>query len=185
LSLFLVFCSRMMSTPSCIGPGSPCPCMSRCPGNPRHLSVDSIRASALLGPTSVPPCVWRGHRSHGPSARAPQQDGGLLRMGRRCHGGAGTAAPRWSRPPQTKPSGAKPPLHRPMKKPVGREPVTAHWREGFLFISPLLRTYSRSSTPLLGSGGGISPAWRTPGLGAAVSYYLAYGHLNSVTPPQA
>jgi hypothetical protein len=137
LSLFLVFCSRMVSTPSCIGPGSPRPCMSRCPGNPRHLSVDSIRASALLGPTSVPPCVWRGHRSHGPSARAPQQDGGRLRMGRRCHGGAGTAAPRWSRPPQTKPSGARPPLHRPMKKSVGREPFTAHWREGFLFISPL------------------------------------------------
>jgi hypothetical protein len=33
---------------------------------------------------------------------------------------------------------------------VGREPFTAHWREGFLFISPLLRTYSRSSTPISG-----------------------------------
>jgi hypothetical protein len=43
---------------SCIEPGSPRPCMSWRPGNPRHLSVDSIRASALLGPVSVPPHGW-------------------------------------------------------------------------------------------------------------------------------
>jgi hypothetical protein len=43
----LVFCSRMVSTLSCVGPG-----------NPRHLSVDPIRASALLEPVSVPPHGW-------------------------------------------------------------------------------------------------------------------------------
>ena len=113
-------------------------------------------------------------------ARAPQQDGGRLRMGRRCHGGAGTAAPRWSRPPQTKPSGAKPLSPPSHKKPVGREPFTAHWREGFPVYLPSFSPFCSELKPLFvplfswRPGGGVSPAWRTPGLGTAVGYYLAY-----------
>ena len=103
----LVFCSRMVSTLSCIGPGSPRPCMSRRPGNPRHLNVDPIRASALLGPVSVPPHGW------------PEP----------------TPAPRWSRPPQTKPHAPNPSPQPSHKKSAGREPMKARGR-GFLVYHP-------------------------------------------------
>jgi len=36
--------------------GIPLPCMGWCPGNPRHLNVDCIRASALSGPAPKPLC---------------------------------------------------------------------------------------------------------------------------------
>jgi hypothetical protein len=153
LSLFLVFCSRMVSTPSCIGPGSPRPCMSRRPGNPRHLSVDPIRASALLGPVSVPPHGWpeptpaprRCPRSH------LQQDTGTVPCGAETPRGRSQLqhpAGRGHRRPS--PMRQTPLPNRPIKN-LRDGSLLRLAGEGFLFISPLflplLRAYSRSLTP--------------------------------------
>jgi hypothetical protein len=85
--------------------------------------------------------------------------------------GRSTAAPRWSRPPQTKPHAPNPSPQPSHKLVVGREPVTARGR-GFLVyfpsFSPLCsRASSRTSTPNVGvlaaasARRGVSQAFRS------------------------
>jgi hypothetical protein len=165
---------------SCIGPGSPRPCMSWRPGNPRHLSVDSIRASALLEPVSVPPHGWpeptpaprRCPRSH------LQQDTGTVPCGAETPRGRSQLQHPAGRGSTPSPTHQTPLPNRPINE-CGTGACYGSLERGFLVYFPsfspfLLRAYSRSLTPFQGFWRRLQPGVALPAFGAAVGYYLAY-----------
>jgi hypothetical protein len=164
----------MVSTPSCIGPGSPRPCMSRCPVKPRHLNVDSIRASALLGPVSVPPHGWpeptpapqRCPRSH------LQQDTGTVPCG--------AEKPR-GRSQLQHPAGRGHRRPSPMRQtPLPNRPINECGTGAFYgslerrvscLFSPLCSELIAALQPFFGSGGGVTRRGVRQAFGTAYRYY--------------